>query len=197
VSYEDYDLNPVRLALDLASFGGGTISAEQLIERQRRMLTDHGYPGALTQIGRRDLSRLRSLGRELAEVLGTANQGSFVATLGGLLDAQDCRPQLTLHDGADSPHLHFARDGAPLPVWVGTMAVSGLVLYVCRYGRSRLRPCAADGCGRWYADESKNASRRYCSAACASRTTVAAFRRRQGDAVRGEDPAGRGERRTR
>jgi predicted RNA-binding Zn ribbon-like protein len=179
VSYEDYDLNPVRLALDLASFGGGTISAEQLIERQRRMLTDHGYPGALTQIGRRDLARLRSLGRELAEVLGTADQGSFVAALAVLLDAQDCRPQLTLHDGADSPHLHFARDGAPLPVWVGTMAVSGLVLYVCRYGRSRLRPCAADGCGRWYADESKNASRRYCSAACASRTTVAAFRRRR------------------
>lgn len=179
MSFEDYDLNPVRLALDLASFGGGPITAGQLVERQGRMLTDHGYPGALNQIGRRDLSRLRRLGRELAGVLGTADQRSFVTALAVLLDAQDCQPQLTLHDGADSPHLHYARDGAPLPVWVGTMAVSGLVLYVCRYGRSRLRPCAAGGCGRWYADESRNASRRYCSAACASRTTVAAFRHRQ------------------
>jgi predicted RNA-binding Zn ribbon-like protein len=196
VSFEDYDLNPVRLALDLASLGGGTISAEQLVERQGRMLTDHGYPRALAQISPRDLSRLRALGRELAGVLGTADQGAFVAALAVLLDAQDCRPQLTLHDGAGSPHLHYARDGAPLPVWVGTMAVSGLVLYVCRYGRSRLRPCAADSCGRWYADESKNASRRYCSATCASRTTVAAFRHRQVDAGRKDDPVGRGERHT-
>jgi hypothetical protein len=178
VSFEDYDLNPVRLALDLASFGGGTISAEQLVDRQERMLTDHGYPGALAEIGPHNVSRLRALGRDLAGVLATADQGSFVAALAGLLDAQDCRPQLTVHDGADSPHLHYARDGAPLPIWMGTMAVSGLVLYVCRYGRSRLRPCAADNCGRWYADESRNASRRYCSATCASRTTVAAFRRR-------------------
>ena len=179
MSFEDYDLNPVRLALDLASFGGGTISPGQLIERQRRMLTDHGYPGTLARIGPKDLARLRTLGRELAGVLRTADQGPFVAALAVLLGAQDCRPQLTVRDGADSPHLHYAQDGAPLPIWMGTMAVSGLVLYVCRYGRSRLRPCAADGCGRWYADESRNASRRYCSATCASRTTVAAFRHRQ------------------
>ena len=50
MSFEDYDLNPVRLALDLASFGGGTISPGQLIERQRRMLTDHGYPGTPARI---------------------------------------------------------------------------------------------------------------------------------------------------
>ena len=42
-----------------------------------------------------------------------------------------------------------------------------------------LRICAAAGCGRWFADTSRNRSRRYCSGACASRTTVAAFRARQ------------------
>ena len=44
MSYDDYDLNPLRLALDLASFGGGTLSFAQLIDRQQLMLTDHGYP---------------------------------------------------------------------------------------------------------------------------------------------------------
>jgi hypothetical protein len=178
VSFEDYDLNPVRLALDLASFGTGTLSPGELLGRQRRMLTDHGYPAVLAEIPPRDLARLARLGHQLAAVLGTVGDQAFIGALAALLDAQDCRPQLTMHDGADAPHLHYARDGAPLPTWIATMAVSGLVLYVCRYGRSRLRQCAAAGCARWYADESKNASRRYCSPACASRTTVAAYRAR-------------------
>ncbi len=178
MSYEDYDLNPVRLALDLASFGAGTLGPAELLDRQRRMLTDHDYPATLAEVPARDLARLARLGRQLGEVLGTDGGEPFVAGLAALLDAQHCRPRLTMHDGAASPHLHFARDGAPLSVWIATMAVSGLVLHVCRYGRSRLRRCAASGCGRWYVDESRNASRRYCSSACASRTTVAAYRSR-------------------
>jgi predicted RNA-binding Zn ribbon-like protein len=59
------------------------------------------------------------------------------------------------------------------------MAVSGLVLYTCRHGRSRLRRCSAVGCGRWLADTSRNQSRLYCTHACATRTTVAAHRARQ------------------
>ena len=43
MSYDDYDLNPLRLALDLASLGVGALSFAQLIDRQQLMLTDHGY----------------------------------------------------------------------------------------------------------------------------------------------------------
>jgi predicted RNA-binding Zn ribbon-like protein len=179
VSFEDYDLNPVRLALDLASFGTDALGPDELLDRQGRMLTDHGYPAGRDDIPAQDLARLAAVGRELAAVLTTAGDGAFVAALAALLDAQDCRPRLSLHDGAAAPHLHYARDGAPLPTWIATMAVAGLVLHVCRHGRSRLRRCAASGCRRWYADESKNASRRYCSPACASRTTVAAYRARR------------------
>jgi CGNR zinc finger len=178
VSFEDYDLNPVRLALDLASFAGGALTVGELLDRQRRMLTDHGYPATAAEIGGRDLARLGDVGQRLRAVLDTAGDEAFVAALAALLEAQDCRPYLTWHDGAAAPHLHYARDGAPLPAWVATMAVSGLAVYVCRYDRARLRRCAAPGCGIWYADESKNASRRYCSPACASRTTVAAYRAR-------------------
>jgi predicted RNA-binding Zn ribbon-like protein len=129
------------------------------------------------------MARLGRLGRELAAVLDTIADADFIAALAALLDRQDCRPQLTMHDGV-APHLHYARDGAPLPTWIAAMAVSGLALYVCRYGRSRLRRCAAVGCGRWHADESKNSSRRYCSPACASRTTVAAYRARSTSTAR-------------
>lgn len=178
MSYEDYDLNPVRLALDLASLGTDVLSPGELLDRQQLMLTDHGYPATLAEIPPPDLARLTGLGRQLTEVLDTADDVDFLIKLAALLDAQDCRPQLTRHDGAAAPHLHYARDDAPLTTWIAAMAVSGLTLYVCRYGRSRLRRCAASGCGRWYADESKNSSRRYCSPACASRTTVAAYRAR-------------------
>ena len=176
MSYADYDLNPVRLALDLASLGTGALGMPELLDQQRRMFTDHGYPATVAGIGEADLRRLTGLGRDLAAVLGIAGDEEFIRELAALFDAQDCRPQLTMHDG--TPHLHYARDGAPLATWTSAMAVSGLVLYVCRHGRSRLRRCLAAGCGRWYADESKNASRRYCSHACASRTTVAAYRAR-------------------
>lgn len=180
MSYEDYDRNPVLLALDLASAGAGTLSLAGALGRQARMFTDHGYPATADGLGERNLASLTRLGRELDRVLRTADDREFVTALDQLLAAQDCRPQLTIHDGAAAPHLHFARDGAPLPAWIGTMAVTGLVLYICRHGRSRIRRCAAAGCGRWHLDESKNSSRRYCSPACASRTTVAAYRARKG-----------------
>jgi predicted RNA-binding Zn ribbon-like protein len=174
VSYDNYDLNPLRLALDLASLGGGTLSFAQLLDRQQLMLTDHGYQ---PEEAPRLESALTRLGGQLAAALGQADDDGFFDQMAALLEAQDCKPQLTRHDGI--PHLHYARDGASLDRWLATMAVSGLVLYACRHGRSRLRRCAAAGCGRWLADTSRNQSRRYCEHACASRTTVAAYRARQ------------------
>ena len=161
MSYEDYDLNPVRLALDLASFADGLVSLDELLEGQQLMFTDHGYPAAAACLAPSDVSQLVRLGAELSSVLDVAADQDFIAQLAALLAAQDCRPQLTKHDG-EAPHLHFAPDGAPLPRWVAAMAV----------------------CRRWYVDESKNSSRRYCSPACASRTTVAAYRARGASAAR-------------
>ena len=43
----------------------------------------------------------------------------------------------------------------------------------------RIGICSAEGCANVYVDTSRNASRRYCSNTCASRSTVAAYRARQ------------------
>ena len=177
MSYADYDLNPLRLALDLASLGDGTLSFGPFIDRQALMITDHGYPPEEPEQDARLEPALTGLAAQLASALGQADDDGFFDRLAALLEAQDCKPQLTRHDGI--PHLHYARDGAPLAQWLSTMAVSGLVLYACRHGRFRLRRCAAAGCGRWLVDTSRNQSRRYCEHACASRTTVAAFRARR------------------
>jgi predicted RNA-binding Zn ribbon-like protein len=167
MSYADYDLNAVNLALDLASLGEGAVSLAEFISRQTGMLAEHGYDGG-TDLG--------ALGRPIARVLRTEGEEPFLDALAALLADQPCKPFLTRHDGV--PHLHYASDDAPFAQWVASMAAAGLVSYVVRDGRSRLRSCAAAGCGRWFADTSRNSSRRYCSHACASRTTVAAFRAR-------------------
>jgi len=169
MSYTDYDLNTLNVALDLASLGDGTLAPVDLLDRQRDMYVQHGYA--------HDEALLTRLGARLAAVLGEHGEEEFYDALAALLAETDCKPYLTRHDG--TPHLHYAPDGAPFAQWLRTMVVAGLVVYVCRNGRSRLRRCAASGCGRWFADASRNGSRRYCEHACASRTTVAAFRQRQ------------------
>jgi predicted RNA-binding Zn ribbon-like protein len=174
VGYDDYDVNSLQVALDLASLGDGTLSFLQLVQRQRLMFTDHGYPAGIDAATEAALTRVAG---QLAAALGHASEDGFLDALAELLEAQPCKPYLTRHDG--TPHLHYARDGAPLASWLPALAASGLVLYVCRYGRSRLRRCAAGGCGRWLVDTSRNQSRRYCEHACASRTTVAAYRARR------------------
>ncbi len=176
MSYADYDLNPLRLALDLASLGEGALSFGDMVALQAEMFTDHGYQAGEGSTEEGTEARLARLGGEISAALGR-DGAEFIDALSALLEAYDCRPHLTRHDGV--PHLHYARDDAPAAEWMSSMAVSGLVLYVCRSGRDRLRRCAAAGCGRWFADTSRNRSRRYCSGACASRTTVAAFRARQ------------------
>jgi predicted RNA-binding Zn ribbon-like protein len=172
LSYTDYDQNTLSLVLDLASLGDGTLGLAELAGRQREMFAEHGYRGEA------DIAtRLKKIGGRLAAVLAEPGEEHFLDALAQLLEEQDCKPYLTRHDG--TPHLHYARDGAPFAQWAPTMAVAGLVLYVCRNGRSRLRRCAAADCGWWFADTSRNSSRRYCEHACASRTTVAAFRARR------------------
>lgn len=166
MSYADYDLNAVNLALDLASLAEGTMTRAEFVRRQAQMLNQHGYTGG---------EDFDAVGRGLTTVLDENTEDGFLDALAALLAEQACKPFLTRHDGI--PHLHYVSDDAPFAEWIATMAVTGLVVYVCREGRSRLRRCAADGV--WFADTSRNSSRRYCSHACASRTTVAAFRARQ------------------
>src|SRR5260370_36810209 len=95
----------------------------KFLDRQQLMLTDHGYqPDEAPRLA----SALTRLGGELAAALGQAEDDGFFDQLAALLEAQDCKPQLTRHDGI--PHLHYARDGAPLNRWPATMPGSGRVL---------------------------------------------------------------------
>ena len=71
-----------------------------------------------------------------------------------------------LVDGAapDAVH-HFSRNATPAKRWLGQLIAAKLAL-------------VAAGCGNYFVDQSRNRTRRFCSNACASRTTVAAYRAR-------------------
>ncbi|GAA4236253.1 hypothetical protein GCM10022254_45440 [Actinomadura meridiana] len=82
------------------------------------------------------------------------------------------------HDG-DGPHLHFARDGEDAVHWLGRGCAAALAHVLCGDPDVTVGRCRARDCPRFFVDDSRNRSRRFCSNACASRTTVAAHRARR------------------
>ncbi|WP_049569271.1 CGNR zinc finger domain-containing protein [Nonomuraea sp. SBT364] len=111
---------------------------------------------------------------ELAAVFDAAagsGEKELAAQLNALLVRYPVRPQLTDHDGRGW-HLHLADHS-------GAAAVMGLAAVVATLGADRLGRCLEQHCSRAFLDTSSNRSRRYCSARCASRANVAAYRARR------------------
>ncbi|MGY2083175.1 CGNR zinc finger domain-containing protein [Blastococcus sp. SYSU DS0539] len=105
------------------------------------------------------------------------SQDDVLARLNELLALARPRPYATDHDG--ELHLHYARPDAPALEQLTTTVAMGLSQVVVQHGWQRLGVCSAEGCDDVYVDTSRNASRRYCSNTCASRSTVAAYRARR------------------
>jgi predicted RNA-binding Zn ribbon-like protein len=104
---------------------------------------------------------------------------------GGAPDAvhrllRDYPPEMHLsdHDNLGCWHIHFSRNGAPAKRWLGQLIAADLALIAAGDPAVTLGRCAAAGCGNYFVDQSRNRTRRFCSNACASRTTVAAYRAR-------------------
>jgi predicted RNA-binding Zn ribbon-like protein len=81
--------------------------------------------------------------------------------------------------GGSEHHLHFARNGEDAIPWLCRCCAAALAQVICGDPGVTVGRCLAAGCQRFYVDDSRNRSRRFCSNACASRTTVAAYRARR------------------
>ncbi|MET7735663.1 CGNR zinc finger domain-containing protein [Streptomyces sp. NPDC005402] len=92
---------------------------------------------------------------------------------------RDYQPEMHLsdHDGGGW-HIHFSRNGTPAERWAGQLIAAKLALVAAGDPAVTLGRCAAAGCENYFVDQSRNRTRRFCSNACASRTTVAAHRAR-------------------
>ena len=174
MNYDTYGSSAVELAIDLAN---AQLNAPAEVVR---FLTEHAewFSGdASIELTDRESGRVAEIGGMVREVAVAQSQDAVLARLNELLAVARPRPYATDHDG--ELHLHYARPDAPVLEQLTTTVAMGISQAVVQHGWRRLGVCSAEGCNDVYVDTSRNASRRYHSNTCASRSTVAAYRARQ------------------
>jgi predicted RNA-binding Zn ribbon-like protein len=165
VRYEDYMGNVARLAVELVNTGE---------VQSKDMLTEHS-------IDEPDRAELEQLLPSLRAAVAAICDRSALEPVNRLLSRYPPHLEVTDHDGPGTAHLHYAPDGDAAVRWLGRTCAAALAHIACDTPEVTLGRCQAAGCGRFYVDQSRNRSRRFCGNACASRTTVAAHRARVRD----------------
>jgi hypothetical protein len=174
VDYDTYGSGAVELAIDLAN---AELERAGAVEA---FLTAHGdwfAPDTELALSDRDAAKVRGTAQLIRGVAVATSQPQVIERLNELLTLARPRPYATDHDG--ELHLHYARPDSPALEQLTTTVAMGLSQVVVQHGWQRLGVCSAEGCDNVYVDTSRNASRRYCSNTCASRSTVAAYRARR------------------
>ena len=141
-----------------------------------RFAHDWGWTGSRRR-NRRELDEVRALRPRLRR-LWHLDEDGVVAQVNAMLAEAGALPQLVRHDDRDY-HLHATPPHAALVDRMAVEAAMAFVDVVRQQELERLHACDADDCDDVLVDLSKNRSRRYCSATCANRMNVAAFRARQ------------------
>jgi predicted RNA-binding Zn ribbon-like protein len=167
VEYGDYIGNVTRLAVELANTG----TLDQDGELVAAFFAEH----EITPPAGGDFGDLPDLVRT---ALAQSVDGGSPDAVHRLLREYPPDMHLSDHDGLGW-HVHFGRNGTPAKRWVGQLIAAKLALIAAGDPSVTLGRCAAAGCGNYFVDQSRNRTRRFCSNACASRTTVAAYRARK------------------
>ncbi|HEV7870809.1 MAG TPA: CGNR zinc finger domain-containing protein [Modestobacter sp.] len=174
MNYDTYGSSAVELAIDLANTDRDDPEwVRAFVDSHMEWFTD-GTDVALSTL---DAARVAETSVLVREVALAATEPEVMERLNALLALASPKPYATNHDG--ELHLHYARPDADALEQLTTTVAMGLSQVVVQHGWQRLGVCSAEGCGNVYVDTSRNASRRYCSNTCASRSTVAAYRARQ------------------
>ena len=174
MNYDTYGSSAVELAIDLANADlEDPRWVQAFLDSHHEWFTE-GTDLALSAAEAARVAETSALVREVA--LADA-EAAVIERLNALLALASPRPYATDHDG--DLHLHYARPDADVLEQLTTTVAMGLSQVVVQHGWQRLGVCSAEGCGNVYVDTSRNASRRYCSNTCASRSPVAAYRARQ------------------
>jgi predicted RNA-binding Zn ribbon-like protein len=165
----------VRLAVAVVNLPADRLDGAGLA----RFLIDHGEAAPI-DLDAHDVAGLVEVRGQLGEVFGAGGVDAAAALVNHLLDRAQTPPRLSDHDGTPW-HLHVTGDQASWADWLAAVTGLGLARLIAEDGTARIGRCAAPGCNLAFAGGPRNHPRRYCSAACANRARVAAFRaRRQG-----------------
>ena len=140
----------------------------------RDLLLAHGEPGPVAVDGQ-DLADARQARTALAAVFAACDDQEQAARLLNQLLDGTARPRLATHGGTPL-HLHVDAPGSSWGGWLTATGAMALALLVAEHGLEVLGQCEADGCHDAVLRIGPGPRRRYCGAACASRTRVAAHR---------------------
>ena len=147
----------------------------------------HEEPWWSERVSEPDLRALRGVAAGLRQVLAAAVEADTETVLTAtneLLAAHPLRPRLSAGHVESDPnwHVHVADPEAPPATEVAAAASWGIAQGIVHYGLGRWGRCAGSsthGCGNYFLDTSTNQAKRFCSARCANRVHVAAFRSRR------------------
>jgi predicted RNA-binding Zn ribbon-like protein len=159
--------NVTRFAVELVNAG----HADDLSSDAQEMLSQH-------EVGRPAAGELKPLLALMRHALQEIADGGPPEAVSTLLKRYSPDMHLSDHDGAGTPHIHFARNGLAPRQWIGQTIAATLAHVATGDPGLTLGRCAAQGCPHFFVDQSRNRTRRFCSNTCASRTTVAAYRAR-------------------
>jgi predicted RNA-binding Zn ribbon-like protein len=174
MDYDTYGSNAVELAIDLANGDRDDPAwVRAFLDSHDEWFTE----GTTLELSPDEVARVTEISALIRAVALAESEAEVKDRLNALLALASPRPYATDHDG--ELHLHYARPDAGALEQLTTTVAMGLSQVVVQHGWQRLGVCSAEGCGNVYVDTSRNASRRYCSNTCASRSTVAAYRARQ------------------
>lgn len=175
MDYDSYGSSAVELAIDLAN-----ADRDAGPDWAAAFLRAHGEwfePSTAVDLSPGEAAQVAETAVLVRAVALATTQPEVLDRLNALLALARPAPYATDHDG--ELHLHYARREAPALEQLTTTVAMGLAQVVVQHGWQRLGICSAENCDDVYVDTSRNASRRYCSNTCASRSTVAAYRARR------------------
>ncbi|MFF4624293.1 CGNR zinc finger domain-containing protein [Nonomuraea jabiensis] len=121
---------------------------------------------------------LAELAAELRQALLAEHPVEQAARINAMIRRYGAQPYL-VEDVGQPFHLHFHGSGGTSVEALGGEFATALALVVDGYGPDRFGQCAAHQCEAVYIDLTRNASRRYCGAACTARAKTAAYRSRR------------------
>lgn len=146
-----------------------------------QVLRDHGEPEPVELTGT-DVTEMRAVARDLWAVFAAPDTAAAAYQLNQILRRTAGPPRLSDHD-TTGWHIHVdASDAAPWAQWLATSSAMALATLLTDRQSRPGGLCAAADCGRPFADLGRGAPRRFCTARCASRTRVSAYRRAHGPA---------------
>jgi predicted RNA-binding Zn ribbon-like protein len=150
----------------------------ELDERENLIgvLRAYGESGPI-EISAADLTALRRAALDLRDVFAAGDVATAADRINALLAGRAKPPRLTTHGGGSGWHLHVdSSDDAPWAEWFLTSSCLALAVLLADRQAPPAGLCESHSCGKPFVNVGRGATRRYCSATCATRERVAAHR---------------------